>query len=427
MVTPAAWFCQGNSPCQVLAIQRPPGVNPLRLNGYNTAMFGKCHELGPWETSAVGPFDRWPVQSGFERFYGFMSGEADLFRPVIFDNLTRMDLPPDPNYYASTDITDKAITWVRSQQSLAPDKPFFVYYSAIGTHGPFQVPENWRNKYRGQFDQGWDQVRRETLARQITLGVVPPDTKLAPKPEGIQDWDALTADEKKVFARYMEIGPPLAAVMPLAAAVDPGWSMLFWTAALYLVVEPILGQLVEPLVYGHSTGLSPFAVVLAATFWAWLWGTDWADPIHPADALPGGAWAACTRAAIGTLDVTGVAIVCISCWSCSARRRICATCCDGCARACRRTCPCWLGCGLTGKRYCTTNGCARRWVRITTRARCKRPSRRAYKPHTRRTPMSNRRVCRRRRRGIEGIAIPWRMGSPRAQVAASGLRQPVAS
>ena len=177
----------------------------LRLNGYNTAMFGKCHELGPWEASAVGPFDRWPVHSGFERFYGFMSGEADLFRPVIFDNLTRMNLPPDPNYYASTDITDKAITWVRSQQSLAPDKPFFVYYSAIGTHGPFQVPEKWRNKYKGQFDQGWDQVRRETLARQIKLGVVPPDTKLAPKPEGIQEWDQLTADEKKVFARYMEI------------------------------------------------------------------------------------------------------------------------------------------------------------------------------------------------------------------------------
>ncbi len=177
----------------------------LRLNGYSTAMFGKCHELGPWETSVVGPFDRWPVHSGFERFYGFLSGEADLFRPVMYDNLTRVDLPPDPNYYASTDLTDKAITWVHSQHSLAPDKPFFVYYSAIGNHAPFQVPEKWRDKYKGKFDQGWDEVRKETLARQIKLGVVPPDTKLAPKPEGIQDWDKLTADEKKVFARYMEI------------------------------------------------------------------------------------------------------------------------------------------------------------------------------------------------------------------------------
>ena len=177
----------------------------LRLNGYNTAMFGKCHELGPWELSAVGPFDRWPVHSGFERFYGFMSGEADLFRPVVYDNMTRVDLPHDPNYYASTDLTDHAITWLRSQHSLAPDKPFFVYYSAIGTHGPFQVPESWRNKYKGRFDRGWDQVRRETLARQIELGVVPQDTKLAPKPGGIQEWDQLTADEKKVFARYMEI------------------------------------------------------------------------------------------------------------------------------------------------------------------------------------------------------------------------------
>ena len=177
----------------------------LRLNGYSTAMFGKCHELAPWEASVVGPFDRWPLHSGFERFYGFMAGEADLFHPVIYDNMNRVDLHPDPNYYASTDITDKAIDWVRSQHSLAPDKPFFVYYSAIGTHGPFQVPEKWRNKYKGKFDQGWDQVRKETLARQIKMGVVPPGTDLAPKPAGIQEWDKLTPDEKKVFARYMEI------------------------------------------------------------------------------------------------------------------------------------------------------------------------------------------------------------------------------
>ena len=177
----------------------------LRLNGYSTAMFGKGHELGPWEASVVGPFDRWPLHSGFERFYGFMAGEADLFHPVMYDNQTRLDLHPNSNYYASTDITDKAIEWVRSQHSLAPDKPFFVYYSAIGTHGPFQVPEKWRDRYKGKFDQGWDQVRKETLARQLKMGVVPPGTDLAPKPPGIQEWDKLSADEKKVFARYMEI------------------------------------------------------------------------------------------------------------------------------------------------------------------------------------------------------------------------------
>ena len=177
----------------------------LRLNGFSTAMFGKCHELGPWEASVVGPFDRWPMNSGFERFYGFMAGEADLFHPVIYDNMNRIDVHPDADYYASSDITDKGIEWVRSQQSLAPDKPFFVYYSAIGTHGPFQVPEKWRDKYKGKFDQGWDQVRKETLARQLELGVVFPGTELAPKPPGIQEWDDLTADEKKVFARYMEI------------------------------------------------------------------------------------------------------------------------------------------------------------------------------------------------------------------------------
>ena len=193
----------GNTGMRPSSITMLPEI--LRLNGYSTGMFGKCHELGPWETSAVGPFDRWPVHSGFERFYGFLSGEADLFHPVIYDNMTRMDLPHDPNYYGSTDITDKAITWVRSQHSLAPDKPFFAYYAAAGNHAPFQVPDEWRNKYKGKFDQGWDHVRKETLDRQIKLGVVPPDTKLAPKPEGIQEWDQLTADEKKVFARYMEI------------------------------------------------------------------------------------------------------------------------------------------------------------------------------------------------------------------------------
>ena len=97
----------------------------LRLNGYNTAMFGKCHELGPWETSAVGPFDRWPVHSGFERFYGFMSGEADLFHPVIFDNMTRVNLPPDPHYYASTDITDKAIDLGTFPAIAGPRKAIF--------------------------------------------------------------------------------------------------------------------------------------------------------------------------------------------------------------------------------------------------------------------------------------------------------------
>ena len=193
----------GNTGMRPSSIAMLPEI--LRLNGYSTAMFGKCHELGPWEASEVGPFDRWPVHSGFEKFYGFMSGEADLFHPVIYDNMTRMDLPYDPDYYASTDITDQAILWLRSQQSLAPDKPFFTYYAALGTHGPFQVPEKWRDKYKGKFDQGWDQVRKDTLARQIELGVVPPDTELAPKPGGIQEWDELTADEKKVFARYMEI------------------------------------------------------------------------------------------------------------------------------------------------------------------------------------------------------------------------------
>jgi len=139
---------------------KAPLAEILKLNGYSTAMFGKSHEFTPWETGLTGPFDRWPTGSGFERFYGVLSAEADNFAPVLHDNLTLVDVPNDPKYYYPTDLADHAISWIRTQKSLTPDKPFFIYYASPGTHAPSQVPTEWRDKYKGKFEMGWDKYPR---------------------------------------------------------------------------------------------------------------------------------------------------------------------------------------------------------------------------------------------------------------------------
>jgi len=189
--------------------QRPNSVAYLaemvRLNGYSTAQFGKNHETAPWEVSPSGPTNRWPTRSGFDKFYGFMGGETNQWAPFLYDGMTPVELPKDPNYHFMTDMTDKAISWMSAEKSLTPDKPFFMYFAPGATHAPHHVPKEWIAKYKGKFDQGWDVMREETLARQIKLGVVPAGTKLAPKPAAIKDWNTLTADERKLFARQMEV------------------------------------------------------------------------------------------------------------------------------------------------------------------------------------------------------------------------------
>lgn len=189
--------------------QRPNSVasvaEMLRLNGYSTAHFGKNHETAAWEVSVSGPTDRWPTRQGFDKFYGFMGGETNQWAPLVYDGTTQVELPKDPNYHFMTDMTDQAIKWVKAQKSLTPDRPFFVYFAPGATHAPHQAPKKWIDKYRSKFDQGWDKVREETLARQKALGVVPTDTPLAPKPSYIKDWDKLSAQEKKLFARQMEV------------------------------------------------------------------------------------------------------------------------------------------------------------------------------------------------------------------------------
>jgi len=188
---------------------RPETVAPLaemlRLNGYSTAAFGKYHETPPWEVSVSGPFDRWPTHSGFDKFYGFIGGEANQWAPLIYEGTTKIEPPNDPDYHFTTDIADQAINWIRFQQSLTPDKPFFAYFATGATHAPHHVPKEWIAKYKGKFDGGWDKYREETLARQIELGVVPAGTKLTPKPADIPDWDTLSKDEKRLFARQMEV------------------------------------------------------------------------------------------------------------------------------------------------------------------------------------------------------------------------------
>jgi arylsulfatase len=188
---------------------RPQTITPmaevLRQNGYNTAAFGKYHETPPWEISNSGPQDRWPTRSGFEKFYGFIGGETNQWAPLIYDGVTLVETPADPNYHFTVDMTNQAISWVRYQQALSPDKPFFMYYAPGATHAPHHVPKAWAEKYKGKFDQGWDKLREMTLERQIKMGIVPPGTKLAPKPADIKDWDKLSADEKKLFTRQMEV------------------------------------------------------------------------------------------------------------------------------------------------------------------------------------------------------------------------------
>jgi len=189
--------------------QVPNSVAPLaeilRLNGYSTGAFGKWHETAAWETSVSGPFDRWPTRQGFDKFYGFIGGETDQWYPLIYDNLTRVNPPKTKGYHFTVDMTDKAIGWMKAQQSITPDKPFFMYFATGAVHAPHHVPKEWADKYKGRFSGGWDKVRAETIARQQSMGMIPEGTKLPPKPDDIKDWDVLSGDERRLFARQAEV------------------------------------------------------------------------------------------------------------------------------------------------------------------------------------------------------------------------------
>ncbi|HEY8064994.1 MAG TPA: arylsulfatase [Methylosinus sp.] len=179
----------------------------LRDNGYSTAAFGKWHNTPYDEISPVGPFDRWPTGLGFEYFYGFLAGYDSQYAPRLYRNTTPADPPRagEPGYHLTTDLVDDAVKWVHAHDAVAPAKPFLLYFAPGATHWPHQVPKEWIAKYAGAFDKGWDRLREETFARQKALGVIPANAELTPRPAELPAWDALSGDQKKLFARQMEV------------------------------------------------------------------------------------------------------------------------------------------------------------------------------------------------------------------------------
>jgi len=194
--------------CSVLPNTASPLAKTLKLNGYATAQFGKCHEVPVWETSPAGPFTAWPTGGGgFEYFYGFIGGEAHQWYPSLYEGTSPVEVrkTPEEGYHLMADMTDKAIGWIGQQKALIPDKPFFIYFAPGATHAPHHVPKEWADKYKGKFDQGWDKLREETFARQKKLGVIPSDCKLTPRHEQIPTWDEMPEEMKPVLRRQMEV------------------------------------------------------------------------------------------------------------------------------------------------------------------------------------------------------------------------------
>jgi arylsulfatase A-like enzyme len=185
-----------------------PLARTLKLNGYATAQFGKCHEVPVWQTSPAGPFDAWPTGGGgFEYFYGFIGGEAHQWYPSLYEGTSPVEVKktPEEGYHLVEDMTEKAINWIGQEKALMPDKPFFVYFAPGATHAPHHVPKEWADKYKGKFDQGWDKLREETFARQKKLGVIPADCQLTPRHKEIPSWDDMPAALKPVLIRQMEV------------------------------------------------------------------------------------------------------------------------------------------------------------------------------------------------------------------------------
>ena len=194
--------------CSVRPNSMAPLAMTLKLNGYSTAQFGKCHEVPVWQSSPVGPFDAWPSGGGgFEYFYGFIGGEANQWYPSLYEGTrpVEVDRTPDDGYHLMEDLADKAIQWIGQQKALSPDRPFFAYFAPGATHAPHHVPKEWVDKYKGKFDAGWDKLREEIFARQKALGVVPADCELTQRPAEIPSFDSMPDEFKSVLRRQMEV------------------------------------------------------------------------------------------------------------------------------------------------------------------------------------------------------------------------------
>ncbi len=178
----------------------------LRQNGYSTSWFGKNHNTPDWENTPIGPYDRWPNGMGFDYFYGFMGGETNQWAPSLTENRNAVEPPhDDPSYNLDKDLADHAINWLHVQHTIAPDKPFLMYFAPGTAHAPHDAPKDWIAKFKGKFDQGWDKLREESFARQKAAGVIPANAELTPRPPEIPAWESLSADQKAVYAHMMEV------------------------------------------------------------------------------------------------------------------------------------------------------------------------------------------------------------------------------
>ena len=205
-ITETATSAPGNS--SLRPNTKAPLAMTLKLNGFSTAQFGKCHEVPVWQSSPMGPFDAWPSGGGgFETFYGFIGGENNQWDPALYEGTTPVEPPAtaEEGYHLTADLADRAITWVRTQKALMPDRPFFVYFAPGATHAPHHVPKEWADEYAGEFAHGWDVQRERTFARQKELGVIPADADLTVRHEEIPAWDDMPDDLKPVLAREMEV------------------------------------------------------------------------------------------------------------------------------------------------------------------------------------------------------------------------------
>lgn len=187
---------------------KAPLATTLKLNGYSTSQFGKCHEVPVWQSSPMGPFDAWPsAGGGFEYFYGFIGGENNQYDPALYEGTTPIEPPAteEEGYHLTEDLADKAISWIRQQKALMPNRPFFTYFAPGATHAPHHVPKEWADKYAGQFDDGWDVQRERTFAKQKEMGVIPADADLTERHDEISSWDEMPDELKPVLARQMEV------------------------------------------------------------------------------------------------------------------------------------------------------------------------------------------------------------------------------
>jgi arylsulfatase A-like enzyme len=178
----------------------------LKYNGYSTGAFGKMHQTPTWETSPSGPFDHWPIGDGFEKFYGFLGGDTNQYAPPLIDGVTPIEQPRsiEEGYHLTEDLVDQVIKWTGALQTFTPDKPWFAYLSFGATHAPHHVPKDWIDRYKGEFDHGYNKQREITFANQKKLGVIPEDAELTRPTEWLPEWDALTDDDRKVSCRLAE-------------------------------------------------------------------------------------------------------------------------------------------------------------------------------------------------------------------------------